>query len=66
MKCSVMYSKKDDVYAVKIDDPFADPVYVDASKFSEFLRKHGHGVDGSIPLSGMIHVYKDELACVLE
>jgi hypothetical protein len=65
MKCSVMYSKKGDIYEVKIDNPFAEPIRVNASVFCEFLRKHGRGADGTIPLSGMIHIYKSELAAIL-
>jgi hypothetical protein len=64
MKCSVMYSKKGDIYEVKIDNPFAEPIRVNASAFREFLRKHGRGADGETPLSGMIHVYKSELALI--
>jgi hypothetical protein len=64
MKCSVMYSKKGDIYEVKIDNPFAEPICVNASAFRDFLHKHGRGMDGSIPLSGMIHVYKNELAFI--
>jgi hypothetical protein len=65
MKCSVMYSKKGDIYEVKIDNPFAEPIRVSASVFRDFLRKHGRGVDGTIPMSGMIHVDKSELAAIL-
>lgn len=65
MKCSVMYSKKGDIYEVKIDNPFADPVRIEAGTFRDFLLKHGRGKDGSIPLSGMIHVYKSEIAAIL-
>jgi hypothetical protein len=64
MKCSVMYSKKGDIYEVKIDNPFAEPIRVDASVFREFLRKHGRGKNGETPLSGMIHVYSSELAFI--
>jgi hypothetical protein len=64
MKCSVMYSKKGDIYEVKIDNPFAEPIRVNASAFRDFLLKHGRGMDGSIPLSGMIYVYKNELAFI--
>jgi hypothetical protein len=64
MRCSVMYSKKGDIYEVKIDNPFGEPLRVDSAVFREFLRKHGRGKDGEIPLSGMIHVYKSELSFI--
>ena len=64
MKCSVMYSKKGDIYEVKIDNPFADPYRIDAATFRDFLRKHGHGKNG-IPMSGMVKVYRSELAGVI-
>jgi hypothetical protein len=65
MKCSVMYSKNGDIYEVKIDNPFAEPIRVSASAFCEFLRKHGLSKDGNIPLSGLIHVYKSDLSAIL-
>jgi hypothetical protein len=65
MKCSVMYSKKGEIYEVKIDNPFAEPLRVDSAVFRNFLRKQGSGKDGTTPLSGLIHVYKSELATIL-
>ncbi|MDR7001587.1 hypothetical protein [Neobacillus niacini] len=64
MRCSVLYSKKGDIYEVKIDNPFAEPYRIDAAVFREFLRKHGHGKDG-IPMSGMINVYRSEFFAIL-
>jgi hypothetical protein len=64
MKCSVMYSKKGDIYEVKIDNPFAEPLRVNEAVFRDFLRKNGRGQDGETPLSGMIHVYSSELAFI--
>ena len=64
MRCAVMYSKKRDVYEIKIDNPFAEPIRIDAAVFREFLRKQGHVKDG-IPLSGLVTVYKSDLASIL-
>jgi hypothetical protein len=65
MRCAVLYSKKRDVYEIRIDDPFATPVQINEIVFREFLRKHGRGKDDSVPLSGMIHVYRNELSSIL-
>jgi hypothetical protein len=64
MKCSVMYSKNGEIYEVKIDNPFAEPIRVNATVFRDFLRKHGRDVDGETPLSGMIHVGKNEITFI--
>jgi hypothetical protein len=65
MRCSVMYSKKRDIYEIKIDNPFAEPFRVNAEVFREFLRKHGVCKEGTVPMSGLIHVDKRDIALIL-
>jgi len=66
VRTELFYSKEGDFYNVKLDNPFAEPLKVDANIFSELLRKHGRSLNGNVSTAGSLIVDKDDLACVIQ
>ena len=64
MRTQLFYSKKGDHYLVKVGNPFAEPLKIDANTFTKLLRKHGRSLNGDVSLSGSIHIDAEELSAL--
>jgi hypothetical protein len=60
----VFYSKKANIYEIRLESPFAEPKTVDFEVWSAVLRKYNRNLNGEVSLGGSVSIEAEDLTFI--